>query len=137
MQLTIAVTILASMAASVSTVALAPKDTVTKYKLASWNPGSEIEGLPIKASKSQGRLQYFDNENGIPTQPLETTGWNLNGGVLYFYEAPFVACPTSHNGPYLVYLYTGTLNPDGHAGCLGFRAVITPETDPEGCTYSQ
>lgn len=91
-----------------------------------------------KTSPGQGILQYF-NRNGTntPGGRLELKGWAVDEtDNLTFNGAGLLACPSTADDSWTVWVSAGVDKPHGQEGCVGFTARTVTNADPVRCTYS-
>lgn len=92
-----------------------------------------------RSGMGQGVLQYATSPGGYqPGRNSETTGWQIDeAGNLNFKGASFIACPSSIDEAWSVWVSAGVVNPGGSSGCLSFNARAIPGAASDNtCTYT-
>lgn len=91
-----------------------------------------------RSGMGQGVLQYSTQPGGyLPGRNSETKGWTLDQyGDLTFDGASLLACPSSTEGAYSVWVDADVTAPGGQGGCVGIAARATVATELNACTYT-
>jgi hypothetical protein len=85
----------------------------------------------------QGVLQYFNKGTTNPGGHLELKGWAVDANDnLTFNNNTLLACPSTTDSSWYVWVNVGIAKPAGQEGCLGFSARTVTKSDPVKCTYS-
>jgi hypothetical protein len=85
----------------------------------------------------QGVLQYFNKGETTPGSKFELKGWAVDANDnLTFNGASLLACPSTTDSSWYVWVSAGVDKPAGQEGCLGFNSRTITDTDPVKCTYS-
>lgn len=90
-----------------------------------------------RSGMGQGKLGYTTGAEPGPKNG-ERTGFVVDEyGDLTLGGSGFVACPSSIDGAWSVWVSTGVANPGGNSDCLGFSARASKiETAPNSCLYT-
>lgn len=90
-----------------------------------------------KTGIGQGVLQYFNKgETGLGSK-FELKGWAVDANDnLTFNGAGLLACPSTTDASWYIWVSAGIDKPAGQEGCLGFNARTITTVDPVKCTYS-
>lgn len=85
----------------------------------------------------QGVLQYFNKgETGLGAR-FELKTWAVDANDnLTFNGAGLLACPSTTDSSWYIWVSTGNATPAGQQGCLGFSARTVTIKKPVKCTYS-
>ncbi len=88
-------------------------------------------------STGQGVMQYFNKgETGLGSR-FEVKGWAVDeNDNLTFNGAGLLACPSTTDSSWYIWVSVGIDKPAGQEGCLGFTARTLTIADPVKCTYS-
>ncbi|GAB1317965.1 Cell wall protein PhiA [Madurella fahalii] len=93
--------------------------------------------LVDRSGMGQGVLQYFTRGETAPGGRLEVKGWAVDeNDNLTFNGSGFLACPSTTDSSWNVWVSAGVDKPAGQEGCLGFTARTVTVADPVKCTYS-
>ncbi|KAL2126027.1 hypothetical protein VTI74DRAFT_1926 [Chaetomium olivicolor] len=93
--------------------------------------------LVDRSGMGQGVLQYFNKGETTPGGRLELKGWAVDeNDNLTFNGASLLACPSTTDGSWYVWVSAGVDKPAGQEGCLGFISRTITDADPIKCTYS-
>ena len=101
-------------------------------------PPSRYDGLLTRKSVlGQGVLQYYNKgETGLGSK-FEIKGWAVDeNDNLTFNGAGLLACPSTTDATWYIWVSAGVDKPAGQEGCLGFSARTINTVDPVKCTYS-
>ncbi|KAH8767442.1 hypothetical protein F5883DRAFT_555026 [Diaporthe sp. PMI_573] len=91
-----------------------------------------------RSGMGQGVLQYSTQPGGyLPGRNSETKGWVVDQyGDLTFAGASLIACPSSIDGAYSVWVSAGVTSPGGNSNCTGIAVRTSVATEPVACTYT-
>ncbi|KAK4247636.1 hypothetical protein C7999DRAFT_14369 [Corynascus novoguineensis] len=85
----------------------------------------------------QGVLQYFDKGDSDPSGRLTVKGWSVDQNEnLLFLNNSLLACPSTTDNSWYLWVNVGIEKPAGQEGCLGLSARTVTAKDPVKCTYS-
>lgn len=113
--------------------------SLSQGELLLYTPGTVEQKLYTdRSGMGQGVLQYSTQPGGyLPGRNSETKGWTLDQyGDLTFDGVSLLACPSSIEGAYSVWVSAGVTAPGGQDGCVGIAARATVATEPNACTYT-
>jgi len=89
-----------------------------------------------RSGMGQGILKYQDKGAPLGTH-FELKGWAVDANDnLTFNGNGLLACPSTTDSSWYVWVDAGVAQPAGQKGCLGFSARTINETAPVQCTYS-
>lgn len=85
----------------------------------------------------QGVLQYFNKGETSLGSRFELKGWAVDeNDNLTFNGAGLLACPSTTDSSWYIWVSVGNDKPAGQEGCLGFNARTLTNANPVKCTYS-
>jgi hypothetical protein len=85
----------------------------------------------------QGIVGYITGDAPLPRYG-ELKGWKVDADQnLWFKDTALIACPSSIDGSWRIWLGLGLQKPGGNEGCLGFTARTLPNAKPVSCRYTQ
>jgi hypothetical protein len=100
-------------------------------------PPSNASLFTDRNDPGQGVLQYFNKGATSPGGRLELKGWAVDANDnLTFNNNTLLACPSTTDSSWYVWVNVGIEKPAGQEGCLGFVSRTITESDPVKCTYS-
>jgi len=89
-----------------------------------------------RSGMGQGVLKYFNKGEGLGSH-FELKGWAVDANDnLSFNGAGLLACPSTTDSSWYIWVDAGVTKPAGQEGCLGFSARTITDSDPVKCTYS-
>ncbi|KAH6855525.1 hypothetical protein B0I37DRAFT_365091 [Chaetomium sp. MPI-CAGE-AT-0009] len=94
--------------------------------------------LVDRSGMGQGVVRYFDKKGESPPGGrLEVKGWALDANEnLNFMGNGLLACPSTIDGSWNIWLSLNITEPAGQKGCLPFTGRTITIADPVKCTYS-
>ena len=106
--------------------------TLWLYKVG--NPRQQI--WVDRSGMGQGNVGYISGVQGLPRN-AEREGWEVDEtGNLSFNGAGLLACPSTIEGAYTIWVDAGVTAPGGSEGCLGFSGRTIEVAEPDMCTYT-
>ncbi|KAK4098465.1 hypothetical protein N658DRAFT_499328 [Parathielavia hyrcaniae] len=103
-----------------------------------YGEGDKVQQFLVdRSGMGQGVVQYFNKDTTTPGGRLELKGWAVDGNDnLTFNNHTLLACPSTADSSWNVWVDVGIEKPAQQEGCLGFVARTVTNASPVRCTYS-
>ncbi|KAK4119724.1 hypothetical protein N657DRAFT_649874 [Parathielavia appendiculata] len=103
-----------------------------------YGEGDKVQQILVdRSGMGQGNLQYFNKGATAPGGNLELKGWAVDANDnLTFNNNALLACPSTSDSSWYVWVNVGIEKPANQEGCVGFTARTVTNANPVKCTYS-
>ncbi|PHH62702.1 hypothetical protein CDD81_6771 [Ophiocordyceps australis] len=99
----------------------------------------EVQEIYVdRSGMGQGKLGYTTGTYIPAPRNSERKTWSIDKyGDLTFNGASLLACPTTIDGPWSIWVVSGISPPAGLKGCVGMVARTVNATNPASCEYTK